>query len=91
MSPAHSVVVTTVARNRRRSDRLLSQRAGASSRQARWRLVLIAALALGAGLPRRSALVAQWTLGASLQDRADALTADLAQRRAALLRRERAQ
>jgi general secretion pathway protein L len=86
---AHSVVVTTGREPGAAPIAILSRRSGALSRQARWRLAIVAALAV-ALVSATSALVAQFTLGAQLQERADALTADLAQRRAALLRRERA-
>jgi general secretion pathway protein L len=86
---AHSVVVTTKREPDAAPIAILSQRSGASSQRARWRLGILAALAV-ALVSATSALVAQFTFGAQLQERADALTADLAQRRAALLRRERA-
>jgi general secretion pathway protein L len=88
--PAHSVVVTTMREAGAAPIAILSRRAGASSRQARWRVAVLAALGV-ALVSAASAAVAEWTLGAELQDRTDALTADLAQRRAALLRRERAE
>jgi general secretion pathway protein L len=86
---AHSVVVTTEREPGAAPIAVLSQRSGASARQARWRLAIVAALVV-ALVSATSAIVAQFTLGAALQDRIDALTADLAQRRTALLRRERA-
>ena len=86
---AHSVVVTTERAAGAARITILSQRSGALSRRARWRFAIVAALAI-ALVSATSALVAQFTLGAQLQERADALTADLARRRAALLRRERA-
>ena len=86
---AHSVVATTEREPGAAPVAILSQRSGALSRQTRWRHAVFAALAV-ALVCATSALVAQFTLGAQLQDRADALTAELAQRRAALLRRERA-
>jgi len=86
---AHSVVVTTEREPGAAPIAVLSQRSGAFARQARWRLAIVAALAV-ALVSATSAIVAQFTLGAALQDRIDALTADLAQRRTALLRRERA-
>ena len=86
---AHSVVVTTEREPGAAPIAVLSQRSGAFARQARWRLAIVAALAV-ALVSATSAIVAQFTLGAALQDRIDALTADLARRRAALLRRERA-
>jgi general secretion pathway protein L len=84
---ADSVVVTT-ARGDATPIALLSRRSGASARRARWRFSLIAALAVSLLLVLAS-FVAQLTLGEQLRQQADALTADLAQRRAVLLRRER--
>jgi general secretion pathway protein L len=68
---------------------LLSRRAAASSRRARWRLVLSAALGVSL-LAGVAALAADWTIGASLREETDALTASLADARAAIQRRERA-
>jgi general secretion pathway protein L len=86
---AHSVVVTTEREPGAARIAIVSRRSGALSRQTRSRLAILAALAV-AFVSATSALVVQFTLGAQLQERADALTADLAQRRAGLLRRERA-
>jgi general secretion pathway protein L len=69
---------------------ILAQRAGASLRHRRWRFMLTAALALSLAV-LAAAVVLDYTLGASLRDQTDTLTASLAQRRAALLRREHAQ
>jgi general secretion pathway protein L len=68
---------------------LLSRRAGASSRRARWRLGLTTLLGVSL-LSGVAAVGVDWTLGASLREETDKLTASLTERRAALLRRERA-
>ena len=68
---------------------ILSRRLGATSRIARWRFALLGLLgvAMAAGL---AALVAEWTLGADLADRAQSLSAGLEQKRVSLARLERA-
>ncbi len=68
---------------------ILGRRHGATTRIGRWRFALLALLgvAMAAAL---AALVAQWTVGADLGDRAETLTASLGQKRAALQRLERA-
>ncbi len=87
--PADGVRVTTWREEGKPPFLLLSRRSGAASRRSRWRGACVAALGV-ALLAAAAALVAQWTLIADLADQADALTADLAPRRAALLRREHA-
>ena len=85
---ADSVAVIS-ARDGEAPIAVLSRRAGASARHGRWRLSLITALVVSLAC-LAAALVADWTLGASLRDETDSLTASLAQRREALLRREHA-
>ena len=86
---AETIVVTTVRRDGSAPIEILARRSGALSRRAHWRVALAVALAVSlvCGV---AALVAQFALGAQWQDEIDSLTADLAQRRAALLRREHA-
>jgi general secretion pathway protein L len=85
---ADSVAVTS-AREGGAPIAILTRRAGASARHGRWRFALMAALGLSL-VSLTAALAADWTLGASLRDETDALTASLAQRRAVLFRREHA-
>ena len=86
---AETVLVTTSREEDSAAIAVVTQRARASSRQGRWRFALTAALAfsLVCGV---AALAAEFTLGASLSDEADNLSASLDQRRAALLRRQHA-
>jgi general secretion pathway protein L len=86
---ADSVAVTSARESGTAPIAILARRAGASSRHGRWRFALMAALGLSL-VCLTAALAADWTLGASLREQTDALTASLAQRRAALLRREHA-
>jgi general secretion pathway protein L len=86
---ADSVVVASARDAGSPAIPILSTRVGASARRRRWRSVLTAALALSLAT-LAAALAADYSLGASLRDQTDALTASLAQRRAALLRREHA-
>ena len=76
---ADSVAVTS-ARDGEAPIAVLSRRAGASARRGRWRLSLTTALVVSLAC-LAAALVADWTLGASLRDETDSLTASLAQRR----------
>ena len=82
-------VAVTFAREGEAPIAILHRRAGAVSRRNRWRLGLIAALSVSM-LAAVVALAADWTIGQRLREQADTLTADLAARRAGLLRREHA-
>jgi general secretion pathway protein L len=86
---ADSVIVASARDAGSPAIAILSTRAGASARRRRWRFMLTAALALSLAA-LAAALAADYTLGASLRDQSDALTASLAQRRAAMLRRDHA-
>jgi general secretion pathway protein L len=82
-------VVVTAAREDATPIAVATKRERASARHRRWRLALIAAMGISL-LSGAAALVAEWTIGAALDDEAGTLTASLDQRRAALLRRQRA-
>ncbi len=84
-----SVAVTCARDGEAAAIAILSRRAGASARRRRWRLGLVAMLGISLAC-LAAALAADWTLGARLDEEAEALTAAIAQRRAALLRREHA-
>lgn len=86
---AADAVAVTSAREGEAPIAILSRRAGDASRRDRWRLGLAAALGVSL-LCAAAAVAADWTLGQRLRDETDALTASLAERRAALLRREHA-
>ena len=86
---ADAVSITTAVEDVSAPIEILGRRAGAALRIGRWRFALLALLlaAIAAGL---ASLVAQYTIGASLAERSEALTAHIAQKRAALLSREHA-
>ena len=86
---AEAVFVTTAREAESAAITVSARRSRASTRQRRWRFALAAALGVSL-LCGLAALGAQATLGAALSDEADALTASLDQRRAALLRRQHA-
>ena len=83
---ADAILVTTAREEDPAPLTILTTRAGASLRQGRWRFALTAALgfSMACGV---AALAADWTLGASLRNETETLTATLDQRRAAMLRR----
>jgi general secretion pathway protein L len=82
-------VVVTAARGDAAAIAVATKRERASARHRRWRLALMTAMGISL-LSGAAALVAEWTIGAALDDEAGTLTASLDQRRAALLRRQRA-
>jgi len=86
---AGDAVVVTCARAGEAPIAILQRRAGAVARRDRWRLGLVVALSLSM-FCAVAALAADWTIGQRLREETDTLTADLATRRAALLRREHA-
>jgi general secretion pathway protein L len=86
---ADAVSVSTTPTDGRAPIEILGRRLGASLRLGRWRFALLVAL-FSAIAAAAVAAVAQATLGANLSAEAETLTANLAQRRNALLRLEHA-
>jgi general secretion pathway protein L len=86
---ADAVSVTTTKEDESSPIKIYERRIGAAARLGRWRFALLALLGLTmtAGV---AAIAAQWTIGADLLVKIDALNASVSQRRAALLRLQHA-
>ena len=84
---AESVSITTRRLEPSPPIEILGRRAGAAARLGRWRFALLTLLGV-AMAAAAAALIAEQTWGAHLSERVDALSADIAQKRTALLRLE---